>query len=650
MSHIRGDRSSDDRPGTRACRRPAPGDRVKATMSVGDENSVLRVVSVRLRQCLANRHVPWLTAMLAMLLCLPALRIGLLLDDDLHCLALTRPDLPMLARSPAELFDFIKGDPAANLQSRTIGFLPWWSDEHLRLAFFRPLTGLTHWLDYRLWPDSPSLMHIHSLLWYGAVVVATAVLYRRMLGVTWVAGLAALLYAVDDAHGFPAVWIANRNALLGAFFGVVALILHDRWRRKRWWPGAILAPLAFGLGLLSKESTVAVGGYLLAYALLLDRGTWTRRLASLTPCAFVVIAWWVTYRLLGYGTTASGWYIDPGADLTAFVQAVATRAPNLIAWQWLVPSDVHWSLSPQAERSLWLFTMVALLITAATLASLLWRDRLARFWALGMCLSLLPACAAFPADRLLMYAGIGAMGLVAQFVAAVVQSRNPKQRRSSRRLPAIAVCSVLLVVHLIIAPWNLARTATSLAKVGSSVAEAAASLPTSSHARFQTVLIVNAPSYAAYAYGALRRFAHNDPYLSLTFVLGSSSRPITIQRLDDHTLAVRPDGGFLAPLGNAGGYAEMQRLLFNQRAAVDTLDRLYRGSTPMVVGQRIPLLCGTVEIGALTDDGRPEEAVFHLALDLDSPLFRWLKWQDGRFVPFEVPSEGKTLTLPPAQL
>jgi len=91
--------------------------------------------------------LPW---HLAVLLCAPALRLRSQFDDDFHRAALTRPDLAALARSPAELFVFIEGDVAANRRFVVMGMLPWWSHEELPLAFFRPLTGLTHWVDYKI--------------------------------------------------------------------------------------------------------------------------------------------------------------------------------------------------------------------------------------------------------------------------------------------------------------------------------------------------------------------------------------------------------------------------------------------------------------------------------------------------------------------
>ena len=617
-------------------------------MRTDKEPDELRRISDWPRWWLEHGHLAWQLAVLAMLLCAPSLWLGWQFDDDFHRLALTQPEGSMFYRSPAELFVFIEGDEAVNRQSVVMGMLPWWSHEKLRLAFFRPLTGLTHWIDYKIWPEHPSLMHLHSLVWYGGIVIAATFFYRRMLHYAWVAGLAALLFAVDDAHGPPAVWLANRNVLIGVFFGLLTLIAHDRWRRdgRRIW--AVLAPLAFLLGLLSKESTVAIGAYLLAYALILDRDTWVGRLCSLVPCALIGALWWVAYKQLGYGAAGSGWYIEPGAEPVQFAQAVAARAPLLLAWQWLVPSDLRWTLSQEAAYVMWLAAMAFLVIIALALVALVRRDSLARFWALGMVLSVLPACAAFPQGRLLFFVGIGGMGLLAQFVGAVLQKTDRQPMRAWRRLPAQALCVVLVFVHLGIAPLSLARAAGLFKTYRGTVDSAAASLPSDTAARFQTVLLVSTPSYISFAYGALTRLLQGPPYLSRTLVLGSGSHPIEISRPDNRTLLVRPEGGFLAgseELQSGGG---LKQLLFDWRCVLQSSDRMYRDGTPMTVGQRIGLMGVTSEITAVTDDGRPSEAAFHFAMNLESPLFRWMQWEDGAYVPCVLPAVGETVTLPAA--
>ncbi len=616
----------------------------------GEGTSPHQIIARKARDWLRSRRLPWYLTVLAMLLCAPSLGLGWYLDDDFHRLALTRPDLPLLSRSPAELFAFVRGDEAVNHRCVVMGMLPWWSHEKLRLAFFRPVAGFTHWLDYKLWPTLPSLMHLHSLLWFGGVVVAAAFFYRRTFRCAWVAGLAALLFAVDDAHGTPAVWLANRNAVIGAFFGLFALIAHDRWRRggRRVW--AILAPLAFSIGLLSKESTVAVGAYLAAYALCLDRGSRVGRLASLVPCAGVAVLWWVAYRQLAYGTVGSGWYVDPGVDPGQFARAVLARAPILLAWQWVIPADLEWALSAKTAHVLWLAVSGLLLVGAAAMIPLLRRDPVARFWAMGMVLSVLPACTAYPDARLLFFVGLGGMGLLAQFVAGVLREWRRQPSLTWRCLPARVLGAVLVVIHLCVAPVTLARTPAFFKRVGRAAVQPAASLPAEPLAVFRTTLIVSTPSYSTFAYSALTRLLHGEPYLSRTLVLGSGGQPIAIHRPDDRTLLLHPEGGFLAYAGGAGRRGELEQLLFDQRCVMQSLDRVYRDPTRMKIGQRIGLMEVTVEITAVTDDGRPSEVACRFPFALEHPHWRWLQWKDEAYVPFPLPAVGERVTLPAATI
>ena len=100
-------------------------------------------------------------------------------------------------------------------------------------------------------------------------------LYRALLGATGVGcGLAALLYALDGAHAEPASYLADRNALIACCFGFFSILTFVRWRRHgdcdgiRW-----LSLLLLVLALSAGEMSLATVAYLLAYALILDRGT-----------------------------------------------------------------------------------------------------------------------------------------------------------------------------------------------------------------------------------------------------------------------------------------------------------------------------------------------------------------------------------------
>jgi hypothetical protein len=160
------------------------------------------------------------------------------------------------------------------------GVFPWWTDPGVRLAFFRPLSGITHWIDWHWLDGKTGWMHLHSFGWYAALLGALALTYRRFApGAT--ALLALLLYGIDDAHAPTVGWIANRSALLAVCFSVLAVGAHDAWRKNRSLGLAWLGPTLLGVGLLAGETGVAGAAYLLAYALFLERGSFRVRAATL---------------------------------------------------------------------------------------------------------------------------------------------------------------------------------------------------------------------------------------------------------------------------------------------------------------------------------------------------------------------------------
>ena len=176
---------------------------------------------------LEARRLPFFLALAAILVSLPALGGGLLTDDFVHRARLLGGSqspgyLPQAGLVPEGsgrlrrvLSDlFIAVHPDENLERlRTYGALPWWTPEGYRVAHWRPATSLTHWLDYRLFPNSIRLMHLHSILWFAAVVFLVALLYRRFIGAGWIAGLAGVLYLLNDDAYFPTMWLANRNLM-----------------------------------------------------------------------------------------------------------------------------------------------------------------------------------------------------------------------------------------------------------------------------------------------------------------------------------------------------------------------------------------------------------------------------------------------------
>ncbi len=602
-----------------------------------------------MKRFLASPRLPLVAAALAILLCAPSLRLGYLVDDYYLRLALQRPSpVPEWSRSPLDVFSFFHRDPSVVHGAIETGAAPWWTDSRLQIAFFRPLTGLTHWLDFRLWPSRPWAMHLQSLLWFGAAIAAAALLYRRLLQPVWVGGLAALLFAVDDAHGMPACWLANRNATTAALFGILALVAYDRWRRDGWRPGAVAAPAALALSLLAGEGGLGVPGYLVAYALFLDPARPSGRIRALVPAGLVVAAWAIVYRGLGYGVSGSAMYIDPATSPAAFVRAVAERAPLLLSGQWVFPSGFHSMFSREAAGIAWWAAVGSILAIALLVAPIVRRDPTARFFALGLVLSVLPACGTFPDDRVLFLVGIGGMGLLAQLVGALAGASPglsaPRAWRPAARIGA----ALLLVTNLLLAPLALAGSAGRLRTFGDIFERLALSLPADPAVSTKTALIVGTPSAFVSAYGPLISGFAGRPVPGRAHVLGAGIHAIEVRRPEREVLLVRPAGGYLAPPGTPDPGDDAPPA-FDPRYMLQVFDSLYR-NTPMRVGDRIELPAFTVEVTEVTGDGRPAEARFRFATDLEDPSLLWLTWHEGVLRPFELPAVGARVVLPPAAI
>ncbi|MFC2173902.1 hypothetical protein ACFLU6_14950, partial [Acidobacteriota bacterium] len=368
----------------------------------------------RIRTILGHRRFPVCLVVAALLLTLPSLWIGWQADDYVHRLVMSgNLDEPATSLSWWNLFAFMDGNVQHTRTMKDRGVLPWWTVDTLRIAFWRPLTALSHRLDYSLWPESPVLMHAHSLLWFGALVLVASLLYRRFLSPPWVAGFAALLFALDDARGFPAGWLANRNALLAVFFGLLTLVWYDKWRRDGWRPGLFLALAAMVLALFSGEAALAVCAYLFAHALFLDEKAWPRRLFALLPFALMVLIWFGLYFGLGYGTNGSGYYLDPVTEPLAYGRAALFRAPScsqrdssgcLLGDQFgSIPSGFTVLLSDEGRRIQWLVATGFLTLLCVLMRPLFKGNRTAGFFLVGSLLSLLPICATMPHGRLLFF-------------------------------------------------------------------------------------------------------------------------------------------------------------------------------------------------------------------------------------------------------
>jgi hypothetical protein len=584
-----------------------------------------------IRWFLCHPRLAIMLALVAAALTAPSLRVGWQFDDDFHRITIRGSHKsPDFSGSIWDMFRFVDGDSARTLRMMDYGVLPWWTLPEVKGSFWRPLSIMSHWVDYHFWPNTPELMHAQSILWYALLVIVVTVLYRRMMGPGVVAGLAALMYAVDGTHAMPAAWLANRNALLSGVFGILAVIAHDHWRRRGRIAGAFWAMLCLAASLLSAEAGVGALAYLVAHAVCIDADKRSRRVAVILPYIAILIVWRVIWTLTDHGVGGVGFYIDPVSEPATFLASAVGRIPMLLLGQWAqLPPDVGVFLQPRGLLIAELFSVAVVVGLIIVMLPLVRRDAMARFWALGMVLSLPPICATFPLARLLIFTGVGAMGLLALYFGQVFQFDGQSAPAPGGKRPKRIVALVLAGIHLGVAPMTLAMWTAYPMGDPKLTAQLLVRAPLDASVEQQDLIIVNAPSVGHAEYLPILRELNGQSVPRRTRVLAPALPSVTIRRPDERTLVVRPEKGYFAW----------------------RFDYLFRSERhPMPLGYKLKLTGVEVEVTGLLPDGRPAEATFRFAVPLEDPSLRWLQWKQGEFIPFTPPAVGQTVQLAPGQL
>lgn len=628
---------------------------------------------------------------LAMLLTARSLQSGFATDDHFARATFNGfPGIPEYENDAFNAFLFSRGDPEQNRALMNRGVFPWWTVPAARLAFWRPMATWSHYFDYRVWGDNPWPMHLENMLLYGLVCLFAALLYWRLMEPPWVAFFAALLFTIDENNGHAVGWLANRNMLMAAACVILILLIHDGWRRSGMKSCAVLGPLVLAFGFLCAEAVIAVGGYLLAYALFLDKGKWPHRLITLLPYGVVVIIWNVFYRSSGFGSAGSGWYTDPASNPVGFLGALSQHLPILLADLFLMwPSPLLNQFN--AAQFPYIVALLGLVVVGILLllVPMLKRDPVSRFWLLGLVLALVPVCAVTPQPRVVLIAGIGCAPLIARFLTAWATPRQwlgfagvlavlgliavtvgiptlsfytqaaliattllviavllrfataraewmPHSK--AWRIPAAVLAFLWVIFHGIAAPIAMPGSSMLLGVSAKKMERAYAAIPSAPEVADRTVVLLRAPTDFMPWHFALIRASLNIPYPGRMRVLSSGNRSVRVERVDERTLRLSADPNLI---GNAS-------------------TSVFRAPTvPMHPGDIVELDGMTVTVLAVDGKGMPAAAEYRFDLPLDHTsvdvitvadvpyklvnINRYI--QTETYVPISLPAEGSSAQL-----
>ncbi len=558
------------------------------------------------------------TLVCGLLVVLPSLGAGFFADDFVQLAILSgRYPLPVPI-APLDMFRFSSGDPAQVQGMIRESMFPWWSDPHARLAFFRPLSAVTHILDYRLWAMNPAGYHATNLFLWLLVLLAAGSLIRRLAPTPRAALLSFFIFALSDARALVIMWVANRNALVATALSFAALVAWDSYRRGSGRSHAALAWILFGLALLAGEA--ALGGLALLFgyeALRLPDGrpSSVRRMAAAAPflaCAAAYVTW---YKLAGYGASGSGMYIDPASEPLVWLAAAAVRFPTLLAgllWGW--PVDL-W-INGGAART-WLIAggLVLLPVSVAVFAKTVRRHRSVAAVAIGGVLALLPVTATFPSARLLLLPGLAG----ALVVGAYLDGAWPL--RSAGAVSA-TIAALLGIRHVVLAPILLFASVLLFNGTFRQLSREIVESPWPAGLDKRDVVLLNAPTWVSATYLRPYLLFAGRPAPRTSYLLNLSPYPAAVTRTGPSTLELRLHCG------------EMLTTEF---------EKVTRGS-PIPAGTMVDagLFRATVLEAGPTG---PRAVRFDFARNPDDgPLF--VRWAGTHYQPVELPPPGAGLELP----
>ncbi len=179
--------------------------------------------------------------------------------------------ISLAAYSPAINAFFSSDDFAWIYQIKTKGaFHLWMAEPHL---YFRPITSLTFFLDYKIWGLNPIGYHLTSLLFHSLcafqLYITTALLLNQIQfpknHVKTLSLLATFIFLILPIHGEAVCWISARSDLIVTFFCLTAFNLYLAYQKTHLKSYLISSYIVFFCALLSKETAIIYPGLVFLY-------------------------------------------------------------------------------------------------------------------------------------------------------------------------------------------------------------------------------------------------------------------------------------------------------------------------------------------------------------------------------------------------
>lgn len=546
-------------------------------------------------------------------------------------------------------FNFFDAKNGSLAQLIDYGALPWWTETDIKIHFFRPISSLTHWVDYNFWPNNIIWMHFENLLIFMLLVFAVYRLYQKTTSSAGIAALAALIYSLDPSHLESLTWVASRNALLAPLFAMLAIQSFIQWRETDRITKMYLSLIFLLCALLSAEAGIATTCYLFSYMLWIDKAPLGRRIIALMPAAGLVIVWRIAYNYAGFGSENVAQYVDPGHDPLFFAKHLIDRFPQMIASANFVYDGGTRRFSLAQEHASWIYSWAITALICLIYYPVLKRDKYSRFWMTGAMIAVIPLSTInVITARLFEFVAIGFFAVLAsyaQWAFSNLPSRNIMYTSAVRLLAGI-----WLIVNIGLASQVLAvNSISSINKYAQGdVEEDPFPFYNFDNMDYQDryLVVANAPYTFLLQFVPYRLAYHNLPIPAGIRSLTPGLSTLSIKRLNEQELLVDIKGGFsiYSHIDIPGEVA--QSTLSDAHNSRKLMGFFGRSDRIYSLGQQFNYDDTRIEITKLLD-GRPKaiKVTFNYPLDQEKYLFVYWDWESQRYRELVLPKIGEQIIL-----
>ncbi len=598
----------------------------------------------------------WLS-ILAVCVVLPSITLGFVADDFVHrniifCdlkpfeSGICKNQLADLWYAINHAFNFHDAENQTIRAGVQTGFMPWWSNPELHWSMARPLAAFFHWLDFALWPNSPSLMHVHNALWFGLLLF---VMFKTAFRIAKDSGyqhtdkmllIGSLIFIFDFSHFEGLYWLAARNMEISMVFLWSALYFYHRWSIEKKSLLFLISLFSFFGSLLSAEMGVMTVMVLAVYIFVFAARPYKRHALALLIYFVVFLFWKNLYVYLGFGNSGGQLYIDPTMAPFDFFRQMWQLLPIYIFAHFSAVDGFSLLLNKVGMFFYWLFCLVMVFYLLARARKFIQSNLWVLFCFLGFLACLIPICA-LPTERGRLLFSASTFGCF--FLAAVIIELMKKFEQSGRvfyQLMTVVMFNIHIGLSVLIALFLFVFTL-----FGSFAHE------TTSHFRFEkhldvenrSLVIINEPFYFEKIYWKMHANWYHGASPRNMLALFDGLSPVRIHRKTENLFLVESIYGLQAghstyllnafPLGMAHYFEKM--------------DRHFIGSDQIFfVGMSFNVRDIAITVEAVNDFNRPTRVSFEFTQGLPSDqLWIYWDWLSGEYKTFQLPAIGEAAVI-----